>query len=109
MATKKPAAKKTATKTVKTKKTLSGKGRRVVKKLYTERNPERHTMTGKFAFFFIFFACTTLLFAAISVWLFSFSTDISGKYESIDACVHAHTSCNVRLEGEDINVEENQE
>ena len=73
--------------------------------IYKEANPEKHVICGKFKFFYVLFACTTLFFAALSVWLYFFSSDVLNKYQSIDACARAHTSCNVRIDGDNLNVE----
>ena len=106
MATKKPAAKKTTTAKKASAATKSTTSRRVsAKMLYTEKYPERHQATGKYKFFYILFACTTLFFAALSVELFVFASEVENKYESVDSCVRAHTRCNVRLDDNGIKVE----
>ena len=106
MATKKPAAKKTTAKVSKpTKKVATSRSKRVVSALYKEKYPENHRITGKFKFFYVLFACTTIFFAALSVWLFCIACDTQERYESIDACVRAHTSCNVRLDEDKYSVE----
>ena len=103
MATKKTATKKTtaakkaATKKNKTVKLPVG----VVK----ERNPECHHVSGKYTFFYVLFACTTLIFAGVSVWLFVFSSELLSKYESIEVCARNHTTCEVRYTGTDIDVD----
>ena len=100
MATKKqPVTKKTAAKSSKsTKKGVSSRSKTVVRALYREKYPENHRITGKFKFFYVLFACTTIFFAALSVWLFCFASDTLNKYESIESCVRAHTKCNVRFD-----------
>ena len=106
MATKKqPAAKRTTAKSSKSSK-KSLKSRVDVSALYREKYPENHKVTGKYKFFYILFACTTAFFAALSVWLFWFSSETLNNYESIDSCVRAHTRCNVRLDDGEYTVEE---
>ena len=107
MATKKPVAKKSAASktSASSKKATNTKKRVSAKVLYKERYPERHQATGKYKFFFILFACTTLLFAALTVELFVFSTELQNKYESIDACARTHKKCSVTSEGETYKVE----
>ena len=92
MATKKTAAKKTTTKKV-----SKAKASRLPIGVVAERKPECHCVTGKYTFFYVLFACTTLLFAGISVWLFVYSSEILAKYESIEVCARNHTTCEVRL------------
>ena len=52
--------------------------------------------TGKFAYLYVVFACTTLIFAGVATWLFIFSSELLGKYEAIETCARNHTSCEVR-------------
>ncbi len=64
----------------------------------------------KFAFLYILFACTTLIFAGLSIWLFQFSSDILNKYEEIDVCARTNgASCEVRVkdtaDGEDLSID----
>lgn len=92
-------AKKTTAAAKKTKRSISPKV------LYTERHPERHQATGKYKFFYILFACTTLFFAALSVELFVFASEVQNKYEEVDACVRAHTKCNVRIDDNELKAE----
>ena len=104
MATKnQPAKKSAATKTSsqKVKKTA----KKITKALDTERHPDRHQATGKYKFFFVLFVCTTIFFAALSVWLFVFSTEVMNKYESVEACARAHTRCDVHVDANGVNVE----
>ena len=109
MATKKPAAKKTSTAKKASAATKSTSNSRIsAKVLYAEKHPERHQATGKYKFFYILFACTTLFFAALSVELFVFASEVENKYESVDSCVRAHTKCNVRLEDDEIKAEGNE-
>ena len=87
---KKPVAKKTTVKA--TTKKAQGKG------LLYERYPEEHQATGKYKFFYCMFALTTIIFAAVAVWLFIFSSEILGKYESIEACARAHgATCEIHV------------
>ena len=71
MATKKPAAKKTTAKV--SKPATSARKNNPAEIIFKERNPENHKITGKFKFFYCFFAATTLVFAIIAVQLFFFS------------------------------------
>ncbi len=93
MATKKPAAKKATAKV--SKPANSVRKNNPAEIIFKERYPENHKVTGKFKFFYCFFAATTLIFAILAVWLFVFSQDILNKYQSIEACTRAHTSCRV--------------
>ena len=98
-----------ATKTTAKKKTTASKGgkttvtkvtKKAVKNLpvgvYAEKNPESHKVTGKYSFFYVLFACTTLIFAGVATWLFIFSSELLGKYESIQTCARNHTKCEIR-------------
>ena len=84
-AAKKPAAKKTTA--AKTTKKTTVKATRVPAGIVTERRPEEHVATGKYKFFFAFFALTTLMFAAISVQLFVFSSQVLDNWEHLRKCV----------------------
>ena len=101
MATKTAAKKKTTTKTSSKKPTTT----RVVSTksssglpvgVLKERYPEDHRVSGKYTFFYVLFACTTLLFAGVATWLFVFSSELLSKYESIETCARNHTTCEVR-------------
>ncbi len=101
MATKTTAKKKTtASKGGKTTVTKVSSTKKAVKNLpvgvYAEKNPDSHKVTGKYTFFYVLFACTTLLFAGVATWLFIFSSELLGKYEAIETCARNHTSCEVR-------------
>ena len=102
MATKSTAKKKTTAS--KGGKTTVTKVKKVAKNLpvgvYQEKNPESHKVSGKYTFFYVLFACTTLIFAGVATWLFIFSSELLGKYESIEACARAHTKCEVRWTGD---------
>lgn len=73
--------------------------------LYKERNPEKHVVTGKYKFFYVLFACTTIFFAAIAAELYVFSSEILNKYEEVDACVRTHSKCKVTYNDGDISAE----
>lgn len=91
--TKKAAAPKTTTKV----KTVSAKkATKLPVGIVYEKNPDDHTVSGKYTFFYVLFACTTLLFAAVATWLFVFSSELLAKYESIKACARNHTTCEIR-------------
>jgi hypothetical protein len=95
---KKPVAKKTTTVKATTKK-AQGKG------LLYEKYPEEHQATGKYKFFYCMFALTTIIFAAVAVWLFIFSSEILSKYESIEACARAHgATCEIHVVDGDYEV-----
>ena len=98
MATKTTAKKKTTAS--KGGKTTTTKAKKVVKNLpvgvYAEKNPDSHKVTGKYTFFYVLFACTTLIFAGVATWLFIFPSELLGKYEAIETCARNHTSCEVR-------------
>ena len=101
MATKTTAKKKTtASKGGKTTVTKVSSTKKAIKNLpvgvYAEKHPDRHRVTGKYTFFYVLFACTTLLFAGVATWLFIFSSELLGKYEAIETCARNHTSCEVR-------------
>ena len=105
MATKKQPAKKTTTAK------SSAKAKKKVDFdptiIYKERDPEQNKVSPKYSFFYFLFAGTTLLFAAISVWLFIFASELQFKYQSIEACTRSHTRCNVRVESDNsFSVEE---
>ena len=68
MATK-TAKKKTTTKAAPAKKAAASKKELPVG-LYKERYPEAHQATGKYKFFYVLFAFTTVLFACLSVYFF---------------------------------------
>ena len=102
MANKKPAAKKTTAKVSKPAK----KSDFSADMIYKEKHPENHKITGKFRFFYCFFAATTLIFAILSMYLLVFSIDLMNKYESIEACVRAHTSCKVTYDGDSLEANE---
>lgn len=93
-------ATKTATKkTTKTaRKAVRAKAPAVRVGLYREKYPEKHQATGKYKFFYALFACTTLIFAAVAVWLFVFSSEILSKYESIQVCARNGETCEVSVE-----------
>ena len=101
-----------ATKTTAKKKTTASKGgkttttkvtskkstsRNLPVGVYAEKNPESHKVTGKYTFFYVLFACTTLIFAGVATWLFVFSSELLAKYESIQTCARNHTSCELRF------------
>ncbi len=65
-----------------------------------EKCPENHKATGKYVFFYVLFAATTILFAALSVWLFVFSSEVLNKYQEIETCARNHTSCEVHVDSE---------
>ena len=107
MATKKQPATKKVTAKASTSKKKSASSRRITAAaIYKERHPERHQATGKYKFFYVLFVCTTIFFAATSVWLFVFATETLNKYESIESCVRAHTRCNISAEDGEIKAEE---
>ena len=105
MATKTTAKKKTTAakggKTTTTKVTSKVSAKNLPVGVVRERKPERHKVTGKYTFFYVLFACTTLIFAGVATWLFIFSSELLGKYESIQTCARNHTKCEVRYVEDD--------
>lgn len=113
MATKKqPATKKVASKsrTTSARSSSAKKTKKIsAEMLYKERKPENHQVSGKYKFFYITFACTTIFFAALSVWLFVFASEVQNKYESIESCTRAHTRCHVSYDEEGVMSVEGEE
>lgn len=105
MATKSAAKKKSAAKggkkTTTTKVVAKKSSVKLPAGVVTERDPEAHKVTGKYTFFYVLFACTTLIFAGVATWLFIFSSELLSKYESIEACARNHTTCEIRYVEED--------
>ena len=102
------ATKKTATKKKITTKKAAAKKNSLPVGIYKENNPECHVATGKYKFFFILFGVVMVLFAAVSVWLFIFSSELLEKYQRIETCARNHTSCEVRI-NDDAPVEEEEQ
>ena len=65
--------------------------------IYKENYPEDHVATGKYKFFFVLFGIMMVLFAAISVWLWMFSSELLIKYQKIETCARNGESCEVRV------------
>lgn len=103
--TKKKSTAKAGAKTT-TKVTSTKKATKLPVGVVYEKNPEEHRVSGKYTFFYVMFACTTLIFAGIAVWLFVFSSELMAKYESIETCARNHTTCEVRYVEYDETVEE---
>ena len=97
MATK-TAKKKTTTKAAPAKKSVK-KTSKLPVGLYQERNPEAHQATGKYKFFYILFAFTTILFACLSVYFFIFASEILNKYEEIEVCARNNRTCSITVDG----------
>ena len=97
MATK-TAKKKTTTKAAPAKKSAK-KSSSLPVGLYKERNPEAHQATGKYKFFYILFAFTTILFACLSVYFFIFASEILNKYEEIEVCARNNRTCSITVDG----------
>jgi len=57
--------------------------------LYKEHDADYHKISGKFVGLYIIFAVATIIFAALSVYLFIFASRVLNKYESIDAACRA--------------------
>ena len=49
--------------------------------LYRERYPDKHNITGKYTFLYMFFAFTTLVFALTTIYLYSVTHDIVRRYD----------------------------
>ncbi len=95
-ATKKSATKSAPKKTTKvsTKKaSTTSKSVKLPAGVVRERNPEAHVATGKYKFFFVFFSITTVLFAAVAVWLFVFSSEVLNKWEQLEKRVESGSTC----------------
>ena len=92
---KKPAAKNTKTTKKTTVKAAETKKRTLPVGVYCENYPEKHVATGKYKFFFVFFGCTTVIFAALAVWLFIFSSEVLNKWEELDADIRNGKTCQV--------------
>lgn len=90
MATKTAKKATTAKKTTVAKKTLKGKG------IIYEKNPDDHKATGKYKFFYILFAATTVIFAVLAVILLVTAVDLFNKYDSVQSCARNHGSCTVK-------------
>ncbi len=95
MATK-TAKKKTTTKAAPAKKSAK---KTLPVGLYQERNPEAHKATGKYKFFYVLFAFTTILFACLSVYFFIFASEILNKYEEIEVCARNNRTCSITVDG----------
>ncbi len=112
MATKTATKKKATTKSAasKTPKTTTAKKASKATSLpvgiISEKNPDAHVATGKYKFFFTFFGITTVLFAAVSVWLFVFSSQVLDKWESIDTCVRNDTCKVVQKDSKVVDAED---
>lgn len=92
------------TKKTTTKKTTTKK----IPHVYKEHAPDNHKITGKFVGLYVMFAITTLIFAALSVYLFIFSSQVLEKYEKIDAaCRNGNCEVIINTDGsETINEED---
>ena len=95
MATKTATKKKTSTSAKKA--TSAAKKVNLPIGLYKEACPENHIMTGKYKFFFVLFSVMMVLFAAISVWLWMFSSELLVKYQKIETCARNGETCEVRV------------
>ncbi len=90
-----------ATKTAK-KKTTTAKKATVAKKIAKgkgiiyEKYPEDHKATGKYKFFYMLFAATTLVFAILAAILLVTSVDLFNKYDSIQSCARNHGGCTIK-------------
>ena len=95
MATKTATKKKTSTSAKKA--TSAAKKVNLPIGLYKESCPENHIMTGKYKFFFVLFGVMMVLFAAMSVWLWMFSSELLVKYQKIETCARNGETCEVRV------------
>ena len=90
-------------KTTKTTKTTAAKRGAKNGKLKIALLDDGQKPQDKFSFLYILFACTTLIFAGVSVWLFQFSSDILNKYEEIDACARTQgATCEIHTKNNDV-------
>lgn len=102
MATKTAKKATTARKTTVAKKTAKGKG------IIYEKYPEDHKATGKYKFFYMLFAATTLIFAVLAAILLVTSIDLFNKYDSIESCARNHGGCTIKYfdaEGNEVTPE----
>ena len=65
--------------------------------IYKENYPEDHVATGKYKFFFVLFGVMMVFFAALSVWLWMFSSELLVKYQRIETCARNGETCEVRV------------
>ena len=101
MATKTAKKATTAKKTV-AKKTAKGKG------IIYEKYPDDHKATGKYKFFYMLFAATTLIFAILAAILLVTAVDLFNKYDSVESCARTHGSCTIKYfdaEGNEVTPE----
>jgi hypothetical protein len=77
------ANKKAPVKTTK-KPTPKSKPTSKVPHLYRDRSPDCHKITGKFVWLYVLFALTTIVFAALAVYLFFMSSDLLQRLERIN-------------------------
>ena len=97
-----------ATKTAK-KKTTSAKKAPVARKetkgkgILYEKYPEDHRATGKYKFFYILFAATTVIFAITSVIFLVMAIENYNKYNDIDPCYRNHGTCTIKYFDEEGN------
>lgn len=89
-----------ATNTKSTKKTAKKTNNKKIPHLYKENNPDYHKISGKFVGLYIMFAVTTVVFAAMAVWLFFFASEVLNKYEAIDATCR-NGKCQVIINSDD--------
>ena len=114
MATKKAAAKKTtsSSKARVTKVSASSSKSKLSKlpvSVYKEQNPEKHKLTGKYKFLFIFLSVGLGIFAAIAAWEFAYSVKLLEQYQRIEACARIGERCEVTIKDDvetDVDVEE---
>jgi len=66
-------------------------------RLFKERYPESHDITGKYTFLYLFFAACTLVFALTTVYLYSVAHDIIRRYDNF---VQQTQQNGIKYEGE---------
>lgn len=97
MATKTATKKKTAVRKSPTTRKTSSKKREFPIGLFEEKHPENHIVTGKYRVFFVVFGVLMVAFAALSVKLFVFSSNLLEQYEKTVECSNS-ISCNKHVD-----------
>ncbi|GEM_PF-1306700 len=104
MATKTAAKKKTTTRAKSTSTAKHSTAKKSMKELpislFDEKRPDEHQVSGKYTFFYVLFACTTVIFAAVAVRFCMLASDLMNKYESVEVCARNH-NCKVVREVEE--------
>ena len=100
MATKTAAKKKTTTRKSPAKRASSRSELPIG--LYKENHPENHIATGKYKFFFVVFGILMVVFAALAVQLFVFSSNLLDEYQKTVECSN-DSSCSKHVVNTSVN------